>query len=225
MTRPCRRVHFRSPPLHPCGPSAVTAPIGLERGRFTGSGRDPAKKVEPGDRIGWDPQAKGASHARVRPSDRGRRARIPERMEAIVLREHGGPDVLRLEQLDVPGPGRGQARVKVAASGVNYFDIRQRTGDFKTALPVVLGNEGAGTVDAIGPGVSDVHVGDRVGWEMEQGSYATHALIAAGGTILVHGVAGGVGGFLCEIAHLRGGRVIGTVTRADKAAAARAIGA
>ncbi|HEX9268339.1 MAG TPA: quinone oxidoreductase [Candidatus Limnocylindria bacterium] len=183
-------------------------------------------------------------------------------MEAIVLREHGGPDVLRLEQLDVPEPGRGQARVKVAASGVNYFDIRQRTGDFKTALPVVLGNEGAGTVDAIGPGVSDVHVGDRVGWEMEQGSYATHALIAAerlvplppavdtrlgaavlmqgltahslattvypiaaGGTVLVHGVAGGVGGFLCEIAHLRGGRVIGTVTRADKAAAARAIGA
>ena len=181
-------------------------------------------------------------------------------MQAVVVREHGGPEVMRLEELALREPSQGQARVRLEASGVNYFDIRQRTGDFKSALPIVLGNEGAGTVEAVGPGVTEVKAGDRVGWQMEQGSYATHALVRAdrlvplpkavdprlaaaallqgltahslattvypiksGDTILVHGVAGGVGGFITEIAHLRGARVIGTVTRTDKAAAARAI--
>jgi NADPH:quinone reductase len=183
-------------------------------------------------------------------------------MQAVIVREHGGPEVLKVEETADQEPGPGQARVRLDASGVNYFDIRQRTGDFKSALPLVLGNEGAGMVEAVGPDVTAVRVGDRVGWQMEQGSYATHALVRAdrlvplpegvdaqlaaavllqgltahsiattvypiqsGDTVLVHGVAGGVGGFICDIAHLRSARVIGTVTRADKAAAARAVGA
>jgi NADPH:quinone reductase len=183
-------------------------------------------------------------------------------MQAVTVHEHGGPEVLRVEERDVPQPGAGQALVRLEASGVNYFDIRQRTGDFKVTLPIVLGNEGAGVVEAVGPGVKDVRAGDRVGWQMYQGSYATHAVVPAdrlvplpkgvdarlaaavllqgltahslgttvypmkaGDTVLIHSVAGGVGGFLCEIAHLRGARVIGTVTRPEKAAAARDVGA
>jgi len=180
----------------------------------------------------------------------------------VVVREHGGPEVLRLEELALSSPGPGQALVRLDASGVNYLDIRQRTGDYKTTLPAVLGFEGAGVIESIGPDVKDVRVGDRVGWIMQPGSYATHAVvpadrlvplpadtdarvaaavlmqgltahalgttvhpIARGETVLIHGVAGGLGGILCEIAHLRGARVIGTVTRADKSQAARAIGA
>lgn len=183
-------------------------------------------------------------------------------MQGVVVREHGGPEVLRLEELALSSPGPRQARVRLDASGVNYLDIRQRTGDYKTVLPAVLGFEGAGTVEAVGPDVTDVRVGDRVGWIMQPGSYATHAVvpadrlvplpagtdahvaaavlmqgltahalgttvhpIARGETVLIHGVAGGLGGILCEIAHLRGARVIGTVTRTDKSQAARAIGA
>src|SRR5919197_3199352 len=102
-----------------------------------------------------------------------------DKMLAVIVREHGGPEVLRVEETAVQEPGPGQALVRLEASGVNYFDIRQRTGDFKSALPVVLGNEGAGTVEAVGPEVAHVRVGDRVGWQMEQGSYATHALVRA----------------------------------------------
>lgn len=100
-------------------------------------------------------------------------------MRAIRVNRHGGPEVLRLETLPMPEPGPGEVLVRVDASGVNYFDIRQRTGDYPTALPFTLGNEGAGTVEAVGPDVVELRAGQRVAWIMHQGSYATHAIVPA----------------------------------------------
>ncbi len=98
---------------------------------------------------------------------------------AVRVREHGGPDVLRLEEIPTPAPGRGQILVRVIAAGVNFLDIRHRTGDALVELPVTLGIEGAGIVEAVGPGVDPgVRVGQRVAWQMQQGSYTTHALVA-----------------------------------------------
>lgn len=102
-------------------------------------------------------------------------------MEAIRVHEHGGPEVLQLETLPTPTPGPGQALVQVTASGVNFYDVRQRTGDKPCTLPITLGNEGAGVVEALGPdtAVPGVEPGVRVAWQMQQGSYATHALVPA----------------------------------------------
>ena len=71
-----------------------------------------------------------------------------------------------------PTPGAGQAVVKLAAAGVNYIDVYFRTGAYKAPLPLTLGLEGAGTVSAVGPGVTDVKVGDTVAWTGVPGSYA-----------------------------------------------------
>jgi NADPH2:quinone reductase len=100
-------------------------------------------------------------------------------VKAIRVHEHGGPEVLRLETLPTPDPGPGEALVSISTSGVNFYDVRQRTGDKPCALPVTLGNEGAGTVAALGPDtdVAEIDVGVRVAWQMQQGTYATHALV------------------------------------------------
>jgi NADPH:quinone reductase len=98
-------------------------------------------------------------------------------MQAIRVHEHGGPEVLRLETLPDPRPAPGEAVVRLETSGVNFFDIRQRTGDYKVKLPITLGNEGAGVVEAVGPGTDGVRVGQRVAWQMQQGSYATQAVV------------------------------------------------
>ncbi|MEU6880136.1 NADP-dependent oxidoreductase [Streptomyces sp. NPDC046712] len=102
-------------------------------------------------------------------------------MEAIVYEEFGGPDVLRHETgIEVPEPGRGEVRVKVAAVGVNPVDHKRRYGwveeFYPTTFPAVPGLEFAGTVDALGPGVTGVEVGDEVlGWT-KTGAYAQYAL-------------------------------------------------
>jgi NADPH2:quinone reductase len=100
-------------------------------------------------------------------------------MEAIRVHEHGGPEVMRLDTLPAPAPGPGEAVVRLDTSGVNFFDIRQRTGDYPVQLPVTLGNEGAGVIEALGPDAGDngMRVGQRVAYQMYQGSYATHALV------------------------------------------------
>ena len=85
-------------------------------------------------------------------------------MKAIVYYEYGGPEVLKLEDRSVPTPGPGQVTVKVAAAGVNFIDIYQRLGWYKAPLPAIPGNEGAGVVEAVGEGVTEVAVGDRVAW-------------------------------------------------------------
>ncbi len=101
-------------------------------------------------------------------------------MQAIRIHEHGGPEVLRHEQVPDPAPGPGQALIRLAAIGVNFIDVYFRTGLYKPAgLPFTPGQEGAGTVEAVGEGVTEVATGDRVAWTGVQGSYAELATVPA----------------------------------------------
>jgi NADPH:quinone reductase len=100
-------------------------------------------------------------------------------MRAIQITETGGPEVLRLAELPDPEPGPGQLLVEVAAAGVNYIDTYQRSGAYPMPLPFIPGSEGAGTVTAVGPDVSDVSVGDQVAWAASPGSYAELAVVPA----------------------------------------------
>jgi NADPH2:quinone reductase len=100
-------------------------------------------------------------------------------MRAIRIHQFGGPEVLSYEDVPLPEPKTDEARVKIEAAGVNFIDIYHRTGLYKSSLPFTPGMEGAGVVDAVGPDVSDLRVGDRVGYAMTQGSYAEYALVPA----------------------------------------------
>ena len=82
----------------------------------------------------------------------------------VVAKQHGGPDVLVYEAYDAPAPGPGEALVKQAAIGLNYIDVYHRTGAYPNPLPVTLGMEGAGTIEAVGPGVPDLEAGQRVAY-------------------------------------------------------------
>jgi NADPH2:quinone reductase len=97
---------------------------------------------------------------------------------AIVVREVGGPDVLRLEPHDPGPPGPGQARVAVRAAGVNFIDVYFRTGLYPRPVPFVEGLEGAGAVESVGPDVTQLAPGDRVAWSGVPGSYA-EAVVAS----------------------------------------------
>ena len=105
-------------------------------------------------------------------------------MKAVFMRENGGPDVLRLEEVEMPAPGPGEARVRLEFAGVNFIDIYGRKGLNKGQLPRILGDEGAGVVDAVGPGVTEVKTGDRVAYAMQGGSYAEYAIVRS--AFLVH---------------------------------------
>lgn len=94
------------------------------------------------------------------------------RTAVVEVRETGGPEVLRLEERELPDPGAGQVRIRVAACGVNYIDVYFRTGLYPRPLPFVAGLEGAGAVEAVGADVEDLAVGDRVAWASVPGSYA-----------------------------------------------------
>ncbi len=183
-------------------------------------------------------------------------------MKAIRVHTPGGPEALRLEDIPEPKPEAGQAVVKIEAAGVNFIDVYQRTGLYKVALPFTLGQEAAGTVTALGTGVSEPRVGTRVAYCGILGAYAPYAVVPAdrlvvlpdgvstkqgaaamlqgmtahylatstyalksGDACLVHAAAGGVGLLLCQVATLRGARVLGTVSTREKAALARAAGA
>lgn len=101
-------------------------------------------------------------------------------MRAVVVERTGGPEALQVKEIDAPRPGPGQLLVDVAASGVNFIDAYQRTGAYPRELPFVAGSEGAGVVSAVGEGVSDVAVGDRVAWAMVDGAgYAEQAVVPA----------------------------------------------
>ena len=93
-------------------------------------------------------------------------------MKAIRVNEHGGPEALSYEDVEVPEPGPGQARVRIAACGVNFIDVYTRTGVYPGETPFILGQEGAGEVEAVGEGVGDLSVGDYVAWAGAPGSYA-----------------------------------------------------
>lgn len=101
-------------------------------------------------------------------------------MRAVLVRRTGGPEVLEVAEVAEPEPGPGQVRVDVAAAGVNFIDVYHRTGKYPLPLPFVAGSEGAGAVSAVGDGVDDVAIGDRVAWAMVHGSgYAEQVLVPA----------------------------------------------
>ena len=100
-------------------------------------------------------------------------------MKCIQVTVPGGPENLELVDAPTPVPGPKQALVKIAASGVNFIDVYFRTGLYKAELPVTLGSEAAGTVEAVGPDVTEVAPGDRVAYAMARGSYAEYAVVPA----------------------------------------------
>ncbi len=100
-------------------------------------------------------------------------------MKAVFVETPGGVENLKYAELPKPTPGPGQALVKIAAAGVNFIDIYFRTGLYPAPPPVVLGNEGAGTVEAVAPDVTNVAPGDRVAYAMARGSYAEYAVVPA----------------------------------------------
>src|SRR5688572_10648386 len=100
-------------------------------------------------------------------------------MKAVRIYKYGGPEVLTYEDVPIPEPKAGEARVRIEAIGLNYIDIYQRTGLYPLQTPVTLGMEGAGTVDAVGAGVAEVKKGDRVAYAMILGSYAEYAIVPA----------------------------------------------
>src|SRR5215510_9591708 len=164
-------------------------------------------------------------------------------MNAIRVNAPGGPEVLRYEDVADPTPKAGEATVKVDAVGINYIDVYQRSGQYKLALPLTLGLEAGGTVTAVGPNAQYAVVPSArlvtlpSGLTTRQGAAAmlqgltAHYLACStyplkpGDTCLVHAAAGGVGLLLCQIAKMRGARVIGTVSTDDKAKLAREAGA
>jgi NADPH2:quinone reductase len=101
-------------------------------------------------------------------------------MKAIRVHTPGGPDALRYDDAPEPTPKAGEAIVKVDAAGLNYIDVYQRSGAYKPAsLPFTLGLEAGGTVTAVGSGVSDVRVGDKVAYTGVPGAYAELAAVPA----------------------------------------------
>ena len=175
-------------------------------------------------------------------------------MRAIVFESNGGPEVLEVQDVPDPQPGEGEVLVEVAAAGVNYRDVYERTGQgYGSQPPAIIGVEGAGRV---------ADSGERVAWSNVAGSYAqrlsapreqlvpipdgVEADVAAavllqgmtahylawdsypirdGDWVLVHAAAGGVGLLLTQLAKLRGGRVIATTSTTEKALLARGAGA
>jgi NADPH2:quinone reductase len=97
---------------------------------------------------------------------------------AIRVHQTGGPEVLKWDEVDVGAPGTGQVRLKHTAVGLNYIDVYHRTGLYPLPLPFVPGMEAAGTVDAVGHGVSHLKPGDRVAYSAVIGAYAESRLIA-----------------------------------------------
>jgi len=100
-------------------------------------------------------------------------------MKAVRIHETGSPEVLRYEDVPAPVPGQGQALVRLRAAGVNFLDIYHRTGLTPVQLPFTLGSEGAGVVEAVGPGVAEVQPGDRVAYTNVLGSYAQSVVAPA----------------------------------------------
>ncbi len=100
-------------------------------------------------------------------------------MKAIRISQYGGAEVLSFEDIDVAEPGEGQVRIAIEAAGVNFIDTYHRTGLYPLNLPLTLGLEGAGIVNAVGAGVSDLAEGDRVAWKSVAGSYAEQVVADA----------------------------------------------
>ena len=83
---------------------------------------------------------------------------------AIRIHKFGGPEVLKWEEVDVPDPSQGEVQIRHTAIGLNFIDTYHRTGLYPVDLPTGLGSEASGIVEAVGPSVTDIAVGDRVGY-------------------------------------------------------------
>ncbi len=108
-------------------------------------------------------------------------------MKAIHVLEAGGPEKMQLVEAPVPQPGPKQALVRLHASGVNFIDVYFRIGLYKSDMPIALGNEGAGVVEAVGSEVTEVAPGDRVAYAMSRGSYAQYAVVPSATLVKIPG--------------------------------------
>ncbi len=100
-------------------------------------------------------------------------------MKAIRVHQPGGPEAMVLEDIPIPTPGEGEALVRLQAIGVNFIDTYKRSGLYSVPTPFTVGEEGAGTVEAVGPGVSSIQPGDMVVYSNVQGGYAEYAVVPA----------------------------------------------
>ncbi|MDH3377289.1 MAG: quinone oxidoreductase [Gammaproteobacteria bacterium] len=106
-------------------------------------------------------------------------------MQAIQINHYGGRDAMRLADAEIPHPGAGEALLRLEFAGVNFIDVYMREGHYQgsatygSALPFTLGMEGAGSVEAVGAGVTQVDIGDRVAYCLTRGSYARYATVPA----------------------------------------------
>lgn len=100
-------------------------------------------------------------------------------MKAIRIDKYGGPEVLRLQDVELPAPGPGQVRVRLMAAGLNFIDIYQRRGEYPVPLPYTPGHEGAGIVEVVGNEVSGFKAGDRVAYTGHLGAYAEASIVPA----------------------------------------------
>src|SRR5256885_1364349 len=112
-------------------------------------------------------------------------------MHAIQITQHGGPEVMKWTELPTPSPAAGEVLVRTEVAGVNFIDVYFRTGAYAAKLPVILGVDGAGVVQAVGGDVSAFRAGDRVAWADRAGaagpggSYATHVVVPAARLVAV----------------------------------------
>lgn len=111
-------------------------------------------------------------------------------MRAIVITRTGGPEVLEASERPDPEPGPGEVLIDVAAAGVNFIDVYYRTGAYPQETPYTPGVEAAGTVAAVGEGVREFSVGDRVAWANVQGGYAEKAVVPVDKVVPVPGGVG-----------------------------------
>jgi NADPH2:quinone reductase len=164
----------------------ATAPLiqgGLGFGR--GAMRIPAGWTPRLDHDGMQPFLVASHDAARQVSVAVSAANDRSRMRAIAVNRFGGPDVLELIDAPLPQVGAGEALVKIEYAGINFIDIYMRSGryarsqTYQTPLPMTIGMEGAGTVGAVGTGVTNVQVGDRVGYCIVRGSYAEYAAVPA----------------------------------------------
>jgi len=100
-------------------------------------------------------------------------------MNAVRIHQPGGPDALRYEEVPTPLPAEGEALVRLRAVGVNFIDIYHRSGQYSLSFPAIIGQEGAGVVDSVGSGATEVTPGDRVAFANVPGCYAEFATVPA----------------------------------------------
>lgn len=100
-------------------------------------------------------------------------------MKAVLIRRHGGPEVLEIADVPEPHPAPGEVAIRLEAIGVNYIDLYHREGWYPLPLPSILGSEGAGTVIEVGEGVTSVSIGDRVAFANHLGAYAAVVVVPA----------------------------------------------